>query len=273
VRNKKIPIFIVNLKKDTEKKQHMQRLCKKYNLDVEFVEAVYGKELSQEEIDEVYSEKGAIERIGRGLTRGEIGTILSHRSIYKKILDEEIALALILEDDIEFNKELLGTLTQLKSFEDNWEIVLLGHHAGDSRKVATRYNVWYKKKLNEKVTLRRPSEIGYGAYGYVVNLKGAGKLYKKTNTCNLPIDHYTGNSKYTNLYIAEGPIIFIHENLTAMSNLNFERKVMEEEYSHNQKDSNLKKITKILGIYILLVQTRGGIKMFFEKIKPLQEYR
>ena len=37
-----IHIFIINLKKDIEKKRYMQELCKRYSLKCKFIDAVYG---------------------------------------------------------------------------------------------------------------------------------------------------------------------------------------------------------------------------------------
>ena len=38
-----ILIFIVNLEKDTGKKEHMKKLCMQFSLDCQFINAIYGK--------------------------------------------------------------------------------------------------------------------------------------------------------------------------------------------------------------------------------------
>jgi len=99
-----LSIFVVNLKKDREKKEFIIALCKKYGLQIEFIDAVDGRNLSRANILDVYSKEEAIKNIGRELSSGEIGCALSHKKIYKKMLDENINQALILEDDVEFDQ-------------------------------------------------------------------------------------------------------------------------------------------------------------------------
>ena len=73
-----IPIFIINLKKDTEKKQHMERLCKQHGLSYKFTEAIYGKELSKETLAKIYNKEEAVNKFGRELT-------IIHRINLKKV--------------------------------------------------------------------------------------------------------------------------------------------------------------------------------------------
>ena len=98
-----VPIFIVNLKRAVDRKKQIQQICKEYNLNVEFIEAVDGSLLNKEEIECVYSETKTIEKIGRSLSKGEIGCALSHLAIYQKMLKENIKQAIIFEDDIVLN--------------------------------------------------------------------------------------------------------------------------------------------------------------------------
>ena len=80
------PIFIINLSNDNEKKQYMQQLCNKYNLYPEFIEAVDGRLLNDNDISAVYSKDKAIKTISRELSKGEIGCALSHIKIYQKMI-------------------------------------------------------------------------------------------------------------------------------------------------------------------------------------------
>ena len=269
----KIPTFIINLKKDTDKKEHMKELCKEFNLKVEFIEAVNGKELSQEKVDSVYSKDEAIKEIGRELSLGEIGCFLSHKMIYQRMIDYDIEEALILEDDIEFDKNLLLVLNQIKSISDRWELILLGHHTESSRDKDTLCSIWQQKYIVGKYKLVRPCEIGYGAYGYMINKDGASKLLKQLKLTK-PIDHFTGNSSYLNVYaINPAPIrieAYLSDNLHSMD----ERSELQKEYENQMehRDSILKKITKTLGMYIFLRKVRDELRMLINRIKPLREY-
>ena len=111
-----IPIFIVNLKKDTEKKAHMQQLCKQHGLDCQFIDAVYGKEVDENELAKVYDRKRALEERGRELIAGEIGCTLSHKNIYRKIVNNHIEQALVFEDDITFDHRIHDALSSISNF-------------------------------------------------------------------------------------------------------------------------------------------------------------
>ena len=93
--SQQIPIFIINLKKDIDKQQHMEILCKRYNLQCHFIEAVYGKDLDKETLSMVYNKEKSISEFGRELTKGEIGCALSHMNIYKHMIEQNIEKAKI----------------------------------------------------------------------------------------------------------------------------------------------------------------------------------
>ena len=143
-----IKIYIINLKRDFEKKVHMQNICKKFKLNPEFIDAVDGKFLSRKEIKTVYSKEEAIKNIGREMTKGEIACALSHKSIYQKMIDDNIDNALILEDDVDFDDRLLHCLSMIDDFpserSSKWEVVLLGHHSERSRESITKHGVCIK---------------------------------------------------------------------------------------------------------------------------------
>ena len=105
-----------------------------------------------------------------------------------------------LEDDVTFDEKLIKILGVRYLCPYNWEVVLLGHHSDRSREDTTKHSIWYKKPLIDGLVLRRPCEIGYGAYGYCISKKGAKILYSCLETIILTIEHYTGNDQYSNLY-------------------------------------------------------------------------
>lgn len=93
--------YIINLKRCPERKLHMERLLSQYSfLDIEFVEAVDGKRLSEKEKIERFDQNKAFRLYGRYLSDGEIGCTLSHQLCYCKIKEGKDDYALILEDDL-----------------------------------------------------------------------------------------------------------------------------------------------------------------------------
>jgi len=94
-------IWVINLKRSIERRQHITRHLDGLGLDYELIEAVDGRELSPEELEQAYCSSAAIASIRRELTPGEIGWSLSHLRLYQRQVDERLDEVVILEDDVE----------------------------------------------------------------------------------------------------------------------------------------------------------------------------
>lgn len=93
--------YVINLKRCSDRKIYMKQLLSQFDfLDVEFIEAVDGKLLSDEEKSKLFNQDKAFQMYGRYLSDGEIGCTLSHQTCYRKILQNSEENVLILEDDL-----------------------------------------------------------------------------------------------------------------------------------------------------------------------------
>lgn len=221
----KIPIFIINLKQDIHKKTHMEKLCRQYNLNCQFVEAIYGKDLDEETLAKVYNKNESINLIGRELSKGEVGCALSHISVYQHMVDKHIKQAIIFEDDIHIEKDFSSIIQNMNKFPDNWEIILLGYFKGsvEKEKLVKSY-LRNRTKITDTHKVVRLTQIASGAHGYIINLKGAKKLLEILKPIHLPIDHYTGDEKYINLYAISPRVVRVHDLFAKkQSNLELER--------------------------------------------------
>ncbi len=222
-----IPIYIINLKHDVERKLHMQKLLEKYSLRYEFIEAVNGQLMSELEIQKIYSKNNTLNTIRRILARSEIGVALSHKYIYQKMINENIEMSIIMEDDIDFDKDLLDIINKVHTFPDNWDLVLLGHHSCDARDIETHYSYWCQKRLTDTYKLVRPTEMGCGAYGYLLKKSAALTLLHDIHVMIKPIDHYTGIDEQLNLYIVAPAVIRINQYLSDNYNSMKERRELK----------------------------------------------
>lgn len=167
----KIKSYLVNLKESTARKERTLQEISGYSLlDVEVVEAINGKNLSEEELDLLFDRERFIRKYSRKPAAGEIGCTLSHRECYRRLLDSDNEYALILEDDVCF------------IYPDDVEFILkraVGILSADKSCIITlsRYHCYYPKVLH--------SLSGYsfyriwGAYGtcaYLINRCAAKKL-------------------------------------------------------------------------------------------------
>ncbi len=269
-----IPVFIINLEKDTDRKKHMENLCNLYGIKPSFIHAVYGNELSDKEIKDIIDNEKAIRYIKRPLTNGELGCLLSHKRIYKKIIEENINIALIMEDDVLFDNNLLDFLNYLDNLPKNFDVILLGHHTPTSRSIPTKTNLWYKKRIACKFVLKKPAELACGTYGYLVSNQGAKKLYNMLEKIFLPIDHYTGNYRFVNVYLLDPPIIHIYEKLSECSTIDKvgNRNILGN-CNKNFGKSLKRKIAENLGIYKVLKSIKDKLSDIYIRIKLVRFYK
>lgn len=167
-------IFIINLKRDNEKRKKMKNKLDKLNLNYEFFEAIDGLNTDHSGI---YT--GWIDSYhNRYITKGEVGCSLSHYYIWKKIINENIETAIILEDDIEvIDNNFIEKAKNIDS--NNYDILYL------SRKKITGE---IEKPYNDDIVYAAPS---YWLCSYVVSLSGAKKLKNNIFFNNIiPVDEY-----------------------------------------------------------------------------------
>ena len=270
----KIPIFIINLKKNIERKKHMEVLCAKYNFRPIFVDAVDGEKLTKEQRDKCYSKNKAISHLGRELSNSEIGCALSHISIYKRIIKNNMEMAIILEDDVVFNENLLEVLRLTYKYPSNWDLILLGHYSYQAlpKNSSLQASFWQRHKLTNKHFVGRPAVHCWGTHGYIINVKGAKKLLSELKYIYLPIDGYTGNDKFTNLYTLTPSAVNDCTEHSHLSNINNREDVQKKKFRFYEV---IKKILEFLlgNLYPCLVRIKTYLKAFKNKCKIPRKYQ
>jgi GR25 family glycosyltransferase involved in LPS biosynthesis len=132
--------------------------------------------------------KNAYKRSGYKLLPSEVGVFMSHRSIWKKIVEqnnEPNQHFLVLESDSKINDMHLIEQTM--------------------QKVETEYDLFFWGAWNNHVSIKKSTaesidnkyKIGaplirsvYGAYGYSLNIKAAKHLLAQSSKINYPVDLY-----------------------------------------------------------------------------------
>lgn len=102
-----IQTYIINLPTSTVRREYMQKELAPYPfLNIEFLKAVDGRKLSEEELNKEFDRERSLSAYGRQLNAGEIGCSLSHIKAYRTLLDSEHPYALVMEDDIKVIRPL-----------------------------------------------------------------------------------------------------------------------------------------------------------------------
>ncbi len=93
-----IPCFVISLPDCVERRETISRALDSINIRFEFFDAIDGRN----GLDPVYEheiDRSAARRNGHLLSDGEYACALSHKYVYREIVDHKIPYALVLEDD------------------------------------------------------------------------------------------------------------------------------------------------------------------------------
>ena len=182
-----VKIFVINLKRSPERRNEIARLMTNHNLDFKFFDAIDGTTLSQEIINKSRERSNHWYKLDEGpedsMKLGEIGVAMSHYKLYQKILQENLPMALIMEDDINFDKRLSNLIKSgkiAKLVSKNFDLVLLGYctHDVNFRKSAdTSY--WNRQRITKEFYVGIPVKWYWSAIGYVINQNAARLLINK----------------------------------------------------------------------------------------------
>lgn len=93
-------VFIINLAHNTWKRALMEKELSAQDItSYEFIPGVYGKDLSDKYISQIYNRELMDSLFSRELAKSELGCSLSHFACYQRIIDENLNGAYIFEDD------------------------------------------------------------------------------------------------------------------------------------------------------------------------------
>ncbi len=186
-------IFVINRKKDEDRRRDMTERLHKLGLTPEFIEAVDGHSMDAYSVPE-YDRDRRLLYFGRDLSVGEIGCLLSHRSIYKKIVAEQIPLSLVLEDDTHFQPDFPEVLEELVKTAGKWDMIRFL-----DRKKIFKAPHRLLRKLTDKYDLARVRGVPGGAYAYLLTSHAADILLAKSERNSVQIDIVHGRYWETGL--------------------------------------------------------------------------
>ena len=175
-------IFIINLERRKDKLDRIKERIKKIqnNEDIEIIKAVDGNNINTEYLSVnkyKVNSKWRDNNNKRPIKLGEIGCSLSHYKIWKRIVEEKIKFAIILEDDAVFSDDYNEKINEItKNIE--YDMLYLG------RKVFNKN----EEEVNENMVI---SNFSYWTIGYVLTNNGAKKLLNSNFEKNLiPVDEF-----------------------------------------------------------------------------------
>lgn len=139
--NSPVKIFIVNLKRRPDRREVIEKRLRNLCItNYEIIDAVDGKELP-EDLTGIYDEDSSIE-IHRKLEKSEIGCALSHVNIARKVIEQNLDYAIILEDDAELTLEFKEFIKNFNLEPNKFDFLMFGCFSS---------NQWFNCKLKTNI--------------------------------------------------------------------------------------------------------------------------
>lgn len=175
--------FIIHLERSSQRLPQVERLRAALPCASEIFPACDGALLSQAEVDRAYRRGLHAPHYPFALNRGEIGVFLSHRAVWRTIVERGLDYALTFEDDATLDPALFArTLALAAQSRKSWSYAL-----APSEKTFVRGAVLAE---GEGVALIRPDSPPLRAIAQFVSRAAAEKLLAATAPFDRPVDTF-----------------------------------------------------------------------------------
>lgn len=205
----KFKVFLINLDKSQDRLEVCRQNLARYGIEFERVPAVYGKDLSQQQIDQFYDGQSNQTGYKKPLSIGELGCYLSHVHCWQKIIAEDLDYALILEDDFKLS-ESFNDFEHLFAKLENWDYVRIAYPIKETPSVA-------RVKITDDYDLIYYKKVPINTLAQAVSKAGAKKLLANSKRVFRPIDvdikHYW--EKDIQVLGIDPPLIKEHHNFSS----------------------------------------------------------
>ena len=176
--NARLSTYLINLDRSPERRFRMEAKLMARGLEFERVSAVDGRQLVLPVTD--FDEEGYRRRHGRNGNPYEIGCYLSHVECARRMLAAGAAHALVLEDDLFLEEDIVPALSAALNEQGEWDILRLST-VNRGRKFRLKALTPYRSLA---ISLTR--EKGSGAY--LINRRAAKWIAEDLIPMRLPYD-------------------------------------------------------------------------------------
>ncbi|PVZ96777.1 hypothetical protein BB558_000827 [Smittium angustum] len=178
-------IFSISLKGRYDRRGITSLLSNCLGLNIEMVDAYNPLEDSER----IQALNSTHPKNINNMSLGTLGCFVSHRSLWKRIVDNNISTALILEDDADFHIDIKKLNAQAMM-----DIKKYGNPDFDMLFLGSCVEIMSKAIPIHPGSAVRHSFRPYCLHGYVVTIKGAKKLLEQISVFDNPIDVNIGRA-------------------------------------------------------------------------------
>jgi glycosyl transferase family 25 len=189
------PIWVISLSSAAERRRFVVEGFGGLNIPFELVEAVDGNTLSAAQWGS-YSRRRALLEIGRPMSRGELGCALSHLQLYERMQRDDVARAVIVEDDVTPTADLLPVLRELHRVPDDWDVITLHSlfEASDPQPVTDDV-------IAGRFRVCRYRRAVFGTQCYVITRAGAARAMSAAQPLAMPLDELLFRDRPARLHV------------------------------------------------------------------------
>lgn len=169
----KPPVFVISLARAAKRRADITRRLNAAGIHHELVDAVDGMTLDLDALGE--------RLVNRAMTPGQIACFLSHYNLWRRMVDEQIPAALILEDDAVWDDDFWEVAAKLPALEWQWDFINCAY----PRPIKAETVLC---RLGDKRRLVRGKRPSWFMISYAVSLSGAVKLLKHCRPIRAGVD-------------------------------------------------------------------------------------
>jgi glycosyl transferase family 25 len=191
------PVLFISLEKSTERRHGAIRALDDLGLEHQWIKACDGGKLSITELKQVYDPAGTLSCYTTPLAPAEIGCYLSHLECYRTIVDQDIPYALIMEDDMRPNANLIKVLHTLELPEDWGTVHLFPRWHLFSDRAFIFENIYHRRRLFDSYYVSKYFDRAYSTAMYLISQEYAREMLSYLSPIRLPIDVMLFNTLFS----------------------------------------------------------------------------
>jgi GR25 family glycosyltransferase involved in LPS biosynthesis len=116
------PIFVISLK-TSDRRDAISKSLRELGLDFTYIDTTDGRLVGADVVDFIYDSARNARQAGRSLSRGEIFCAVSHMWVYRHMVQNNIPVAVVLEDDAQLTSQFANFLRNIKSLPKTAEVI------------------------------------------------------------------------------------------------------------------------------------------------------
>lgn len=180
-------MFVMNLDRHSDRLANIEKLFNRFNLQFTRIPGVDGNSLSDKEVKKITNFYTSF-YYGFPLSKGSIGTVLSHKKVYQEIVNTNLDGAFIFEDDVVFDERLPYMIKNHLYDIKKWDFFTFGEF---DKPFKFKFKINFQLNIDNKnykfVTIKNPPFLHHA---YYVSHKFAKYRLHDLEKIIEPIDNY-----------------------------------------------------------------------------------